>query len=178
MQNKLIVKKINKKYLLRVGKKTVFCQLGKTGIKVRSKKIEGDGATPAGKWRLKSIYYRSDRVLRSKLKKQYLFPPNQITKDCGWCDDINSNFYNKYIQLENHKLKKISYERLWRNDFAYDIFITLDYNINPIISNKGSAIFIHCSFDDNRPTSGCIALPKHYLIEIIKNLKKKTLIII
>ena len=36
------------------------------------KKIEGDKTTPIGKWHLKSLYFRPDRVLKPKLKKKML----------------------------------------------------------------------------------------------------------
>ena len=44
--------------------------------------------------------------------------------------------------------------------------------MKPIIPNKGSAIFIHCSFDDLRNTYGCVALKKNNLEFIINNLQK------
>jgi L,D-peptidoglycan transpeptidase YkuD (ErfK/YbiS/YcfS/YnhG family) len=47
----------------------------------------------------------------------------------------------------------------------------ISHNTKPTIKNKGSAIFIHCSFEDIRPTAGCIALKKRDLINLIKNLK-------
>lgn len=172
------VKSINKKHFLIVRKKVFKCQLGEIGSILPSKKIEGDNATPKGRWCFNSIYFRNDRVLRPKLKKQLRFKLKKISKNCGWCDDIKSHYYNKHINIKNFALDNTSFEKLWRDDTAYDIFITLDYNKKPTIYNKGSAIFVHCSFEDNRNTSGCIALPKRNLIELIKNLKKNTFIII
>ena len=55
----------------------------------------------------------------------------------GWCDDVNSKYYNKQIKIN----KKISHEKLHRKDNLYDIVVVLNYNINPIIKGKGSAIF-------------------------------------
>ena len=60
---------------------------------------------------------------------------------------------------------------MWREDSAYDLIIELSYNSKPIIKNKGSAIFIHCSFEDFRTTAGCIALKKRDLIFLIENIK-------
>ena len=59
-----------------------------------------------------------------------------------------------------------------RDDEVYDIIVELDYNQSPTIRNKGSAIFIHCSFDDSRDTKGCIALKKNNLKHLINNLQK------
>jgi L,D-peptidoglycan transpeptidase YkuD (ErfK/YbiS/YcfS/YnhG family) len=176
MQKNWLVLSINKKYFLRVGKKTLQCQIGSKGLRNAVKKVEGDKTTPIGKWYFKSLYYRSDRVLRPKFKKIFFSKINRITKNSGWCDDVNSLHYNKFINIKNILKKNVSFERLWRQDNAYDIIIELSHNTKPIIKNKGSAIFIHCSFEDFKPTSGCIALKKRDLIFLFKNLKRDTYI--
>ena len=101
---------------------------------------------------------------------------NRITEHCGWCDDVNSKYYNKYINTKYCSFNNISYERLWREDNAYDIIIEMSHNTNPIIKNKGSAIFVHCSFSDNRNTAGCIALRKKDLVFLLKILRDKTFV--
>ena len=88
----------------------------------------------------------------------------------GWCDDPNSHFYNKLINLPT----KYSHEKLYRNDSLYDLIVMLSYNTNPIIKNKGSAIFMHIAKNSYKKTKGCIALKKEHLIKIISNIKKNT----
>ena len=172
-KNWLIIK-LNKKYFLKVGNKFFRCQIGRGGLKIASKKIEGDYTTPIGKWYVVSLYYRADRVFIPKFKKKNVLKKNRITKHCAWCDDIRSLYYNKHININKFPLLNINYEKLWREDNAYDILIVTSHNIKPTIKNKGSAIFIHCSFTDNRNTAGCIALKKKDLIFLLKNLKDKT----
>ena len=70
----------------------------------------------------------------------------------------------------------INHEKLWREDEAYDIILVISHNTKPTIKNKGSAIFIHCSYSDNRNTAGCIALNKKDLFFLLKNLRHKTYI--
>ena len=65
-----------------------------------------------------------------------------------------------------------SHEKLFRCDDVYDIILQLNHNQNPTILNRGSAIFVHCSFNDLRNTNGCIALKKNNLKFIINNLQK------
>ena len=92
----------------------------------------------------------------------------------GWCDDSNSKQYNKLIKLpSNYK-----YEKLYKKENVYDIIIVLNYNMNPIIKNKGSAIFIHVAKKNYKKTEGCIAIKKVDLLKIAKNLKKNTTILI
>ena len=169
MKKNWLVIKLNKKYFLKVGNKVFECQIGAGGLKKASKKIEGDKTTPIGKWYIKSLYYRPDRILMPKFKKKNISRANRITKLCGWCDDIDSIHYNKHIKINKCHSLKINYEKLWREDNAYDIILTTSHNTKPTIKNKGSAIFIHCSFSENRSTSGCVALKKKDLIYLIKN---------
>ena len=88
----------------------------------------------------------------------------------GWCDDPNSIHYNKQIKLPN----KFSHEKLYRKDNIYDLIVVLDYNMNPIIKNKGSAIFIHIANKFYKKTKGCIALKKENLIKILSQIKRNT----
>ena len=173
MEKNWLVINLNKKYFLKVGNKVFRCQIGSVGLTNPAKKLEGDKTTPMGKWYLKTLYYRSDRVLRPKLKKKNVLKINQITKHCGWCNDIRSNYYNKYIKINDFRLLNTNYERLWREDNVYDIIIEISHNTKPIIKNKGSAIFIHCSFEDFRTTAGCVALKKRDLMFLIKNIRSK-----
>ena len=176
MHRNWLVIKVNKKYFLRVGSKVFECQIGKEGVEKEVQKTEGDKKTPIGKWYFKTIYYRPDKVFRPKLKKKDILKTNKITKNCGWCDDVRSNKYNEYIKINNFKSSNLNYEKLWRNDDAYDIIVVISHNDKPIIKNKGSAIFIHCSFADKRKTSGCIALQKKDLVFLLKNIEHNTYI--
>ena len=176
MNKNWLVINLNKKYFLKVGNKVFGCQIGTLGLKNVTKKVEGDKTTPIGKWHLKSLYYRPDRVLRPKLKKKNVLKINRITKNCGWCDDIRNLNYNKYVKINNFPSLNFNYERLWREDSAYDLILVTSYNVKPTIKNKGSAIFIHCSFSDDRNTAGCIALKKKDLVFLLKNLKDNTFI--
>ena len=140
------------------------CSIGKRGISI--KKREGDKKTPKGEFRLKYILYRKDRIfkLKTKLKK---IP---INKKMGWCDDPNSDQYNKII---NYPFK-FSAEKLWKKENIYDIIIVIDYNLNPVIKNKGSAIFLHIAKKKYQPTNGCIAVNKKNIRLITSTINKKT----
>ena len=148
---------INKKYLTFKNYK-VKCALGKRGI--GNKKKEGDFITPKGVFKIKYVLYRKDRVkkIKTKLKKTI------IKKNMGWCNDIESNQYNKLIRLPS----SYSHEKLYKKENIYDIILVLNYNMNPIIKNKGSAIFIHVSKKNYKGTEGCVALKKIHLIKVLR----------
>ena len=154
----------NKK--LSIADYKVKCAIGKRGIKL--KKREGDLITPKGRFKIKYILYRKDRIsnFKSKIKKII------IHKNLGWCDDPKSKEYNKLIKFPF----SYSAEKLYKRDNIYDIVIVLNYNMNPIKINKGSAIFIHVAKKNYKNTEGCIAVKKKDLIKIIKLINSKTII--
>ena len=130
------------------------------------KKREGDLITPRGNYKIKHILYRKDRIkkIQSKIKKGI------IKKNMGWCDDSRSKDYNKIIRLPFN----FSHEKLYKKENIYDIILVLNYNMNPIVKNKGSAIFIHIAKKNYKKTKGCIALKKRDLLKIISKVKKNT----
>ncbi len=88
----------------------------------------------------------------------------------GWCDDPNSKKYNKLINLPF----KDSNEKLFKRENIYDIILVLNFNMNPIKKNKGSAIFIHVAKKNYNKTQGCIAIKKTELLKILKVIKINT----
>ena len=158
---------INKKYLTYNNYK-VKCAIGRRGIGKKQK--EGDQITPKGIFRVKKILYRKDKVRRlpSKIKK---IP---IEKSMGWCDDPLSKDYNKLIKYP------FSYksEKLYKTNNIYDIILVLNFNMQPIKKNKGSAIFIHIAKSNFEPTEGCVAIKRIELKKIVNFITSKTKIII
>ena len=144
----------------------VKCAIGKRGIK--NKKREGDLITPKGSFKIKYILYRNDRVsnLPTKIKKI------KIDKNFGWCNDTRSKSYNKLIKFPF----KYRAERLYKRNNTYDIILVLDYNMKPILKNKGSAIFIHISKKNYKSTEGCIAIKKVSLKKIARKISKNTIV--
>ena len=139
------------------------CAIGKKGIGYKKK--EGDLITPKGQFKIKLVLYRKDRVkLKTKLRKV------AIQKNMVWCDDPRSQKYNQLVKLPFD----FGYEKLYKKENIYDIILVLNYNMSPIIKNKGSAIFIHVSKKNYKGTEGCVALKKIHLIKVLRELKKNT----
>ena len=136
------------------------CAIGKNGI--TNNKIEGDKCTPSGIYSIEKIYYREDRLSMPELDFQII----PINKNFGWCDDIHSTYYNKFIKFPF----SCSAEFLYREDDIYNIICIISYNTNPIIKNKGSAIFLHVAHTNYSETAGCLALKQDDLIELLQNI--------
>jgi len=160
----LIVRDHNGKWTVRFGKDTWVCAIGRSGIS--TDKWEGDGATPVGRWPLRRLLYRPDRVATPTTK----LPTLEITKDDGWCDDPACAEYNRPVTLPFSG----SHERLWREDHLYDLVVVLGHNDDPPVPGKGSAIFLHVAGPGYAPTEGCVALSKPHLIEVLRTADSTT----
>ncbi len=142
------------------------CAIGKRGIAIKKK--EGDKCTPKGKFKLKYIFFRKDRIKKIKTRLRSI----PIKKNYGWCDDPKSRYYNKLIKFPF----KNSAEKLYLKNHTYDLIVVLDYNLKPVMKEKGSAIFIHIANKHFSPTLGCIALSKNNLKYLLSIIKKNTFI--
>jgi len=159
---------INKFGFLKYKDLKFKCALGKAGI--GKKKLEGDQITPKGTYKIVEIYCRKDRLKKISSKFKLI----EIKKNMGWCDDPKSKKYNQLIKLPS----QYSHENLYRKNNIYDLILVLNYNMNPIIKNKGSAIFIHIANKKFKNTEGCIAIEKKNLVRLVKIINKRTQVII
>ncbi|MBB98178.1 MAG: hypothetical protein CML67_01375 [Rhodobacteraceae bacterium] len=130
------------------GSLDVPCALGRGGI-TRDKR-EGDGATPAGRFEMLSVYYRPDRVQRPRTR----LPVTPLRPWMGWCDDPGHPRYNRLVR----RPFAASHEAMWRDDPLYNIVVVLDCNLHPAVPGRGSAIFLHLARPGYTPTEGCVAV--------------------
>ncbi|MBP7006002.1 L,D-transpeptidase family protein [Patescibacteria group bacterium] len=138
---------------------TYPCALGRSGISPTSEKHEGDGATPAGTFFLRELWYRADRLSQPVCG----LPTRIIQEQDGWCDDVALSEYNTHVSLPFSG----SHENLWCEDEIYDVIVPLGYNDEHPIPGKGSAIFLHVARPGFTPTAGCVAMKREDLLEIL-----------
>lgn len=127
---------------------------------VSATKREGDGASPAGTFPLVRAFYRPDRIappLRTGLPLAALQPAD------GWVDDPADPQYNRLVRLPY----PAHHEEMWRGDGLYDLVVVVGYNLDPVVSGRGSAIFLHCASRDFAPTAGCIAISRDVLLGLL-----------
>ena len=133
------------------------CAVGRSGI--RTDKREGDGATPAGRFPLRRVLYRPDRLA----PPDTALPVGALGRRDGWCDDPGDPEYNRQVTLPHQG----SAEALWREDHLYDLIIVVGHNDSPALPGAGSAIFIHVAAPDLAATEGCIALELGELMRVV-----------
>ena len=143
--------------ILQLGIWSYPCILGKNGRTFL--KREGDGKSPKGIFKVGRPAFRSDRLrrLRTQLGSRPLRP------DEGWCDDVASGRYNRPVRLPF----AASHEKLWRQDFAYDVIASTSHNEQPRVRGLGSAIFLHLARTSQTGTEGCIALSERDLRNLL-----------
>jgi L,D-peptidoglycan transpeptidase YkuD (ErfK/YbiS/YcfS/YnhG family) len=135
--------------------------IGPSGIAIKGG--EGDGITPRGRFPVREIFYRADRIPAPRTT----LPLRKIEQDDGWCDAPNDPNYNRLVKLPY----PASAENMWREDHLYDLVAVLGYNDDPVVPRKGSAIFMHLAKPDYSPTQGCVALAYEDLLKAIEQLQ-------
>jgi len=122
------------------------------------KQAEGDGMTPIGRFALREVWYRADRVAVSTH-----LPVHPIRAEDGWSDDPSDPDYNQHVHLPH----RFSHERLHRDGGEYDVLAVMDYNLNPVMAGRGSAVFLHIWRGQSHPTAGCIAMARDDLLWVL-----------
>ena len=120
--------KLKNKETLEIDLFKFRCSVGNKGF--TKKKTEGDKKTPRGIFSIGKLYYRKDRITKLETKLKTI----QIKKKMGWCNDVNSKYYNKMIKVS----KKIKHEKLFRKNKNYNILIPINYNSKNTKKNKGT----------------------------------------
>ena len=146
----------------------VRAALGRGGV--RTLKREGDGGTPRGRFPIRLVLYRHDRLPRPRTRALL----RAIRKFDGWCDDLRDANYNKLVQLPGER----SAESLARADGLYDLVAVLGYNDRMRVRGRGSAIFLHLARSGFTPTEGCVGFDRRDLLRLLAELRRGTDILI
>ncbi|WP_348811257.1 L,D-transpeptidase family protein [Flavobacterium maritimum] len=157
----VVLEKKDTNWGLKLG--PIAAGIGKNGFALPLDKVEGDGKSPTGIFALGKLF-SYEKQLHTLLENQ------QTTKEDKWIDDVNSEDYNKHVRgATNAK----SYENLLLSNDAYKYCMVIEYNTNPIIKGKGSAIFFHLGVKAPYVTAGCIAIDEESMKQIVNWLDPK-----
>jgi L,D-peptidoglycan transpeptidase YkuD (ErfK/YbiS/YcfS/YnhG family) len=139
------------------------CTIGNKGFAPPGDKREGDGRTPSGVYRI-GMAFGYERTIDTKLDY----------KDSGaddfWVDDPDSPQYNR--RTKGAPAAK-SFEKLRRDDDAYKYAAVIEYNTDPVVPGKGSAIFLHVWAGPEKPTAGCVAVAQDEMVKLLSWFDKR-----
>lgn len=136
----------------------VRASIGRNGFAQENEKIEGDGKTPNGLYALGQLYSYEANV-------DTKIPFQQVDSLDKWIDDSSSIDYNKYVRGETNAK---SFEHLKLKSIDYKYCMVIEYNTQPVVKGKGSAIFFHVADENYTPTSGCVAIAEKDMLQFLK----------
>lgn len=129
-----------------------------------SPKREGDGQTPVGSFTVPLAFGTS---ANPGTRLGY----RRAGGSDVWVDDVNSSLYNTwqtgqwlgggYAVVRG---ARVHAERLYQPT-PYSVAFVIGYNLNRT-RGAGSAIFLHVSL--NRPTAGCVSVPRERVIALLR----------
>mgnify|MGYP002777908601 CR=1 FL=1 len=138
---------------------------------VGTQKREGDGKSPAGIFRITSLFGYGD--FDSKM-------PYQKADSTLYCvDDAASVHYNRLVRSGEVTKDWESAETMRRNDHQYKLGAVVAYNTEPVMPGAGSCIFLHIWRSPGSGTAGCTAMTEVNLLSLLRVLdpaKNPTLI--
>ena len=145
---------------------TIAGDNGSNGISYS--KREGDKKTPAGLYSLTIAF-------GLKADPGAILPYRKITKYDYWVDDINSIYYNTWVNSQETPGEYVS-EHLIDHNPSYNYALNINYN-SACTPGEGSAMFLH-GYNGTGQTTGCIAISEDCMKVLIRTVNSSTRILI
>lgn len=92
---------------------------------------------------------------------------------CGdwWNEDPASPTYNSFQHVPCGRRPAFwnGSEGMWQQTHAYAHVAVVEFNMGPVVSGRGSGIFLHVS--TGRTTNGCVSLARADLVRVLRWLR-------
>ena len=139
--------------------------LHKLDSTMNSRKVEGDGCSTSGVFKLGPAFGYPDSSQLGELGLNYI----QVSKMLECIDDPNSDYYNQLVN--NKKVDSLDWnssEIIQHSPTAYYLGVMVQHNKSPVIPEAGSCIFLHCWTAPEDSTAGCTTMSKDDMLKIVK----------
>jgi L,D-peptidoglycan transpeptidase YkuD (ErfK/YbiS/YcfS/YnhG family) len=138
-------------------------RIGASGLSSHHR--EGDGTTPAGAFGLGRVMYG----VAANPGVHYRY--HRLVCGDWWDEDPASPGYNafRHVACGTRPGFGGGSEALWRATRAYRHFAVIEYNVDPAVPGRGSAIFLHA--DTGAATNGCVSLALPALVRTLRWLR-------
>ena len=145
----------------RIVQAALPARLGRSGFSADHH--EGDGTTPAGSFPVTGIMGRQpDPGVR--------YPYRQLVPGDCWVSDAASPSYNQLVSASPCVKPDEDMYAIGIGPYRY--LATVGYNVDPVVTGLGSAIFLHRHQYDSAgraaPTSGCVSLSEPDLLAVLR----------
>jgi L,D-peptidoglycan transpeptidase YkuD (ErfK/YbiS/YcfS/YnhG family) len=140
---------------------------GKGGVQ----KMEGDGKAPAGVFALGNVFGYAPQAPAGVGMLYRMAGERDYFVDATDSPDYNHWRHIPDDQPNEPKQYWSSFERMRRDDQRYEYGLVVGHNMMPTVVGRGSAIFLHVWLNPETSTSGCTAMSRENLLEVLKWLK-------
>lgn len=135
-------------------------RVGWNGLSVNRR--EGDGTTPIGTFPIGSTMYGNSA--NPGVRFRY------VRLRCGdwWVEDPESPAYNTFRRLRCGVRPpfKVTTRDMSNDRAAYAHLAVVEFNMHPIVTGRGSGIFLHV--ETGGPTNGCVSLRRPSLVRVLR----------
>ena len=132
--------------------------IGRSGMRLASRRHEGDNTTPAGVFALTTSFGRLADTATA-------MPYREVTADDYWVGDSSSPYYNQLRSSLRGGFNRSQSEHLTAMGAVYDHAIVVDFNRPHAVAGRGSAIFLHIT--NGHTTSGCVAISRAGVVSLL-----------
>lgn len=148
--------------------------VGRSGIADTKNRVEGDGTSPAGVYSFGMLFGIRDNP--GELQKDY----KKVDNDDYWDGDNRSDTYNQHVRGSEMPASwnASASEHLIDYKYSYNYAVMVNYNVNPTVKGKGSAIFLHCTHPGSLASAGCISIPESKMIRALRMIDDQAYIVI
>jgi D-alanyl-D-alanine dipeptidase len=128
-------------------------------------KVEGDGTSPAGVFRLTEAFGFDDRP------RDLHLPYVAVTGDLECVDDPRSSRYNRLVRRGDVGHPDWSSSERMREIPGYRWGVVVAHNTHPVSPGAGSCIFLHAWEGPDSVTAGCTAMPLDRIEALVRWLR-------
>ncbi len=147
------------------------CAVGINGFAAPDDRNEGAGTTPIGRWVMREVFYRADRIAAPET----VLSIRAIKPTDGWSDSIKGPILNGLVTCPYNGTE----EALWRDDHLYDIIVILGFNDIQPVKGRGSTIFLHIGHEGLvKPSAGCVHLAREDLLKVLSEADKNSAVLV
>jgi len=129
---------------------------------LRRDRREGDGTTPLGTFPIGTTMYGDDSNPGVRFRYTRL--------RCGdwWVEDPASPDYNTFqrVGCGVRPPFRTPTPDMSKDRRAYSYLAVVEFNLRPVVSGRGSGIFLHAQ--TGGPTNGCISIPRADLVRVLR----------